>query len=66
MQTNIAENIQVNNAQSPVDQANIAQSKLLGSEDGKLLDGAPEIETSGRNTALEAVETLNGAKVTGG
>ena len=48
------------------DQSKIAQSKLLGTEDGKRLDSAPESQTSDRNTALEAVGAVNGAKVGGG
>ena len=65
MQTNIAENIQVNNAQALPDQSAIAQSKLLGTEDGKRLDNAAENQTSESNTALEAVGPLNRAKVGG-
>jgi hypothetical protein len=65
MQTNIAENIQVNNAQALPDQSAIAQSKLLAS-DNERMDSAPESQTSDRYTALEAVGAINGAKVGGG
>jgi hypothetical protein len=61
MQTNIAENMQVNNSQTPADQSKIEQSKLLEVEDGKRLDSAAESKTINRNTALEAVGALNGA-----
>jgi hypothetical protein len=63
MQTNIAENIQVNNAPALSDRPKIAQSKLLGADNGKRLDSRPESQTSGRDTLLETVGALNGAKV---
>jgi len=66
MQTNIAENIQVNNAQAQTEVLKATQSKLLGTEDGKRLDSAPESQTIGRNTALKAVGALNGTEVGGG
>jgi hypothetical protein len=66
MQTNIAENMQVNNSQAPADQSKIAQSKLLDPTGGKRLDSASESQTGNRNTALEAVGAVNGSKIGSG
>ena len=66
MQTNIAENMQVNNSQTPADQSKIAQNKLLDPTDGKRLDRGAAGEASDGHSALEAVGTVNGTKVGGG
>jgi hypothetical protein len=66
MQTNIAENIQVNNTPTALEVFSNAQSKLLATQDDNMLDRGATGETGGGNSSVEAVGAVDGSKISGG